>query len=92
MSAKLECGCEKDPIYKFSCQQGVKWFLNASLVTRIRRKLIEKETPTGAEDETPGGDGQDPYSIISSTILDEYQKCKAHYRQILTLEPKVESA
>ena len=89
MSQKLQCSCEKDPLYKFSCQQGVKWFLNASLVAKIRRKLNERETPDG---ETPGGGEQDAFTVISQTILDEYTKCKQHYKSILTLEPKPESA
>lgn len=84
MSQKLECSCEKDPLYKFSCQHGVKWFLSAALVSRIRRKLNEKETPSGGTndnpDATPGDDQSDPFTIISQTILDEYSKCKAHYK------------
>ena len=38
IDGKLICDCEKDPWYKFACKQGVSWFCNDTLITKIKRK------------------------------------------------------
>ena len=35
---KVSCDCEKDFKYQFACKEGVKWFTNKEIVTKIRRK------------------------------------------------------
>jgi len=38
ISFKLKCTCPKDPLYSFSCKEGVKWFTNNIIMMKIRRR------------------------------------------------------
>lgn len=72
LNEKFNCKCDKDPSFKFSCNHGVKWFLSNTIIAKIKRKQYE-ETPG----ETPGGE-----NIAVTTILEEYAKCKSHYKSL----------
>lgn len=56
------------------------WFANnREMLQKIRRKIQEK--PEENEDE-----------IMKMTIKSEYKKCKSHFKSLMGLEPKSESA
>ena len=66
---KIDCDCEKDPQFKFTCKKGLMWFANnREMLQKIRRKISEKQPEA------------DEVGIMNATIKSEYKKCKQNIR------------
>ena len=41
---KIQCDCEKDPQFKFTCKKGLMWFANnREMLQKIRKKVSTKQ-------------------------------------------------
>lgn len=41
---KIQCDCDKDPQFKFTCKKGIMWFVNnREMIQKIKKKVSSKQ-------------------------------------------------
>jgi hypothetical protein len=80
---KFQCDCAKDPNLTFGCKNGVKWFVEHIVMSKVKKKLrISKDFAKKTNDLS-----FDENKEIVRIVKDQYVRCKKQYKKLLEIIP-----